>query len=565
MSLIGALNIGSTALAVSQTQLQTTGNNIANANTPGYTRQVAGQVALPTQQIQPGRFIGTGVDLTGIKRQIDQALESRLRAATSDTAAADNSQQWLGRVESTFNALSGNDLSAQLSTFFNSWSNLANTPQNAGLRQVVLANGGTVAQTFQDLRGQLVNLSGDSTGQLKTLAGQANDLAQRVADLNAQIVVTEGGTGGTAGSLRDARDQALKQLSQLVDVQTIEQPSGAVNVYVGSEPLVSNAQNRGIAVKQGTVNGLAINSVVFKADGGTINITSGQLGSLNTVQKQVGDAVAKLDSQANALIFQLNKIHASGQGLQGAAGFTASNTVTDPTVALNNPKSGLKFSANNGSFVIHVKQTGTGLVTSTLVQVDLNGQPTDTTLNSLKSSLAGINGVNATIANGRLSIAAASPDAQISFSQDSSGALSALGINNFYTGGNARDIAVNQTLAAQPSLLAAAKNGSPGDNQTALAIAALEGQPIASLNGASLKDSYQALVNGIATSTSAAKTNAEAAKSITDTLQAQRDALSGVSIDEEAINLLKQQRAFQGAAKLITAVDEMMKTLLAMA
>lgn len=565
MSLIGALNIGSTALAVSQTQLQTTGNNIANANTPGYTRQVAGQVALPTQQIQPGRFIGTGVDLTGIKRQIDQALESRLRAATSDTAAADNSQQWLGRVESTFNALSGNDLSAQLSTFFNSWSNLANTPQNAGLRQVVLANGGTVAQTFQDLRGQLVNLSGDSTGQLKTLAGQANDLAQRVADLNAQIVVTEGGTGGTAGSLRDARDQALKQLSQLVDVQTIEQPSGAVNVYVGSEPLVSNAQNRGIAVKQGTVNGLAINSVVFKADGGTINITSGQLGSLNTVQKQVGDAVAKLDSQANALIFQLNKIHASGQGLQGAAGFTASNTVTDPTVALNNPKSGLKFSANNGSFVIHVKQTGTGLVTSTLVQVDLNGQPTDTTLNSLKSSLAGINGVNATIANGRLSIAAASPDVQISFSQDSSGALSALGINNFYTGGNARDIAVNQTLAAQPSLLAAAKNGSPGDNQTALAIAALEGQPIASLNGASLKDSYQALVNGIATSTSAAKTNAEAAKSITDTLQAQRDALSGVSIDEEAINLLKQQRAFQGAAKLITAVDEMMKTLLAMA
>ena len=565
MSLIGALNIGSTALAVSQTQLQTTGNNIANANTPGYTRQVAGQVALPTQQIQPGRFIGTGVDLTGIKRQIDQALESRLRAATSDTAAADNSQQWLGRVESTFNALSGNDLSAQLSTFFNSWSNLANTPQNAGLRQVVLANGGTVAQTFQDLRGQLVNLSGDSTGQLKTLAGQANDLAQHVADLNAQIVVTEGGTGGTAGSLRDARDQALKQLSQLVDVQTIEQPSGAVNVYVGSEPLVSNAQNRGIAVKQGTVNGLAINSVVFKADGGTINITSGQLGSLNTVQKQVGDAVAKLDSQANALIFQLNKIHASGQGLQGAAGFTASNTVTDPTVALNNPKSGLKFSANNGSFVIHVKQTGTGLVTSTLVQVDLNGQPTDTTLNSLKSSLAGINGVNATIANGRLSIAAASPDVQISFSQDSSGALSALGINNFYTGSNARDIAVNQTLAAQPSLLAAAKNGSPGDNQTALAIAALEGQPIASLNGASLKDSYQALVNGIATSTSAAKTNAEAAKSITDTLQAQRDALSGVSIDEEAINLLKQQRAFQGAAKLITAVDEMMKTLLAMA
>ena len=565
MSLIGALNIGSSALAVSQTQIQTTGNNIANANTPGYTRQVAGQTALPTQQIHTGIFVGTGVDLTGIQRQIDQALESRLRGAASDGSAADSTQQWLGRVESTFNALSGNDLSTQLSTFFNSWSNLANTPQNAGLRQVVLSNGDTVAKTFQSLRGQLVNLSGDSGSQFKALAGQANDLAQRVADLNAQIVITEGGTGGTSGTLRDQRDQTLRQLAQLVDVQTVEQPNGSVNVYVGSEPLVTNAQNRGIAVKQTTVDGLPAVSAVFKADGGTLNITSGQLGSLTSVQRQVGDTVAKLDSQANALIFQLNKIHASGQGLQGATTFTATSAVTDPTVALNNPKSGLKFAANNGSFVVHVKQTATGLVSSTLVQVDLSGQPTDTTLNSLKASLAGINGVNATIASGKLSIAAASPDVEISFSQDGSGALASLGINNFYTGSNARDIAVNQAVASQPSLLAAAKNGAPGDNQTALAIAALEGQPVASLKGASLKDSYQALVNGIGTSTAAAKTNAEASKSITDTLQAQRDALSGVSIDEEAVNLLKQQRAFQAAAKLITSVDEMMKTLLAMA
>lgn len=565
MSLIGALNIGSSALAVSQTQIQTTGNNIANANTPGYTRQVAGQTALPTQQIHTGIFVGTGVDLTGIQRQIDQALESRLRGAASDGSAADSTQQWLGRVESTFNALSGNDLSTQLSTFFNSWSNLANTPQNAGLRQVVLSNGDTVAKTFQSLRGQLVNLAGDSGSQFKALAGQANDLAQRVADLNAQIVITEGGTGGTSGTLRDQRDQTLRQLAQLVDVQTVEQPNGSVNVYVGSEPLVTNAQNRGIAVKQTTVDGLPAASAVFKADGGTLNITSGQLSSLTSVQRQVGDTVAKLDSQANALIFQLNKIHASGQGLQGAGTFTATSAVTDPTVALNNPKSGLKFAANNGSFVVHVKQTATGLVSSTLVQVDLSGQPTDTTLNSLKASLAGINGVNATIASGKLSIAAASPGVEISFSQDGSGALASLGINNFYTGSNARDIAVNQAVASQPSLLAAAKNGAPGDNQTALAIAALEGQPVASLKGASLKDSYQALVNGIATSTAAAKTNAEASKSITDTLQAQRDALSGVSIDEEAVNLLKQQRAFQAAAKLITSVDEMMKTLLAMA
>ena len=133
---------------------------------------------------------------------------------------------------------------------------------------------------------------------------------------------------------------------------------------------------------------------------------------------------------------------------------------------------------------------------------------------------------------------------------------------------SASDVTESMRAAVEPLRgegVAAAKNGAPGDNQTALAIAALEGQPIASLKGASLKDSYQSLVNKIATSTATAKTNAEASKSITETLQAQRDALSGVSIDEEAVNLLKQQRAFQAAAKLITAVDDMMKTLLSMA
>src|SRR5205807_8345398 len=131
--------------------------------------------------------------------------------------------------------------------------------------------------------------------------------------------------------------------------------------------------------------------------------------------------------------------------------------------------------------------------------------------------------------------------------QDSSGALAALGINNFYTGKDASDIAVNTTLAAQPQMLAAAKNGDAADNQTALAIAALGTNPLAGLNGTSLNDNYQAMIDGLATQTSAAKNNANATLTVMNTLQAQRQTLSGVSLDEEAMNLMKQQRAFQGA------------------
>src|SRR5205807_536174 len=108
------------------------------------------------------------------------------------------------------------------------------------------------------------------------------------------------------------------------------------------------------------------------------------------------------------------------------------------------------------------------------------------------------------------------------------------------------NIAVNQTLANQPSLLAAAQNGDPTDNQTARAIAALGGTPVASLKGQTLNDQFQGTVNGIATAAANAKSNSDAAKSIQDTLEAQRDSLSGVSINEETVNLMRQQQAFQG-------------------
>ena len=147
MSLIGTLNVGKSALAVQQAALQVTGNNIANAGNADYTRQVAKTSPSLDQKIQPGMFVGTGVDLTAIQRQIDEALNTRLRASVSDSEAASTTQEWLGRVESVFNELSDEDLSTGMSKFFNAWSNLANKPQDVGLRQVVLQNGEAVAGT----------------------------------------------------------------------------------------------------------------------------------------------------------------------------------------------------------------------------------------------------------------------------------------------------------------------------------------------------------------------------------------------------------------------------------
>jgi flagellar hook-associated protein 1 FlgK len=218
--------------------------------------------------------------------------------------------------------------------------------------------------------------------------------------------------------------------------------------------------------------------VIFKANNGTMKLTGGQLGGLASAQQEISGTIDNVDSLAGNLIFELNKLHASGQGLEGLTSTTATNALDDTTVPLNDPKSGLKEVPNNGSFVVHVTNKTTGLTTSTLVQVDLDGQnANDTTLDSLTADLNGIANVNASVSGGKLKIATSSSDVEVSFSQDSSGVLAALGINNFYQGTNASDIAVNSAIQADPKLLAAAKNGEPADNQTALAIANHESVP----------------------------------------------------------------------------------------
>jgi flagellar hook-associated protein 1 FlgK len=563
MSLLGALNAGKSALATHQAALQVTGNNIANAGNADYTRQRAQVATSKDQEVRPGIFLGTGINLTAVQRQIDEALEGRLRGSISNTEGTATLQQWLGRIESVYNELSDEDLSTQLSKFFNAWSNLANKPQDAGLRQVVVQTGEAVAGWFQTIRTNFTNLQKDVDQRLVARTADADRLAQQVADLNQQIVVAEGGSGGQANGLRDQRDQILKQLSGLLDIKTTEESSGIVNVYVGSEPLVIGTNNRGVALKQETIDGELVSTVIFKADRGTIKHTSGEIGALAEVRsRHLESTIDTVDNLASNFIFELNKLHAAGQGLKGFSSVTGTTVVADTTAALGSAAADLDFQPVNGSFVVHVKNKQTGLMTSTMVQVDLDGAGADTSLDSLRADIDGIADISASVVGGQLRIATDSDNVEISFSQDSSGVLAALGINSFFAGRNARDIAVNNTIKTTPAMIAASGNGDTGDNQTARAIANLESAALKSLGGVNLKETYQAMVNDTAVAAAAAKTNADAATAVQQTLQAQRESLSGVSLDEEAINLIRQQRAFQGAAKLVSAVDELMQTIL---
>ena len=566
MGLNGIFNIGGTALAVNTAAIQTTGNNIANVGNPEYVRQRANLGSTVDTKISAGQFVGNGVRLDGISRQIDDALEARLRGSLSDGASASTRQDWLGRLEATFNELTDSDLSTSLSTFFKGWSDLANKPQDSGLRQVVLQNAANVTDWFHQIDSSLSSLQETMNDQVKGMAGTADDLAQQIAKLNVRITAAEGGNAGaSANGLRDQRDGLIKELSGLMDITTVETKGGAVNIYVNSEPLVFNADCRGVTTVQTEVNGHTFLQPAFKANNGVIKISSGQLGALAKAGDRLRATADHVDELAGSLSFELNKLHTAGQGLKGLTSTIGQSIVTDTTVPLNDPDSGLKQLPNNGSFVVHVKNTTTGLTTSTLVKVDLNGTPADTTMDDLIAQINAVDGVTAVNNGGRLQMSSDdAPTSEITFSQDSSGVLASLGVNTFFSGSKARDINVSDALVKDPTLIAAAKNGDSGDNQTALSIAKLETTAVSSLAGATMKDSYAGMIDNIAAETSQAATDVESTAAVTETLTNQRESVSGVSMDEEAVNLMKYQRAYQGAARLITVVDELMDTMLNM-
>lgn len=577
MSLTGSLAIGRSALSASQVAIQVTGNNFANVSTPGYSRQGISLVASPDQRFGNG-FIGRGVQIGGINRTIDSALQSRLWNGVSDEAFAGTAQQFLTGVESITNDLGPNSLSKELGRFFDAWSELSQSPNAEGVRALVVQQGRTIGGQLRALRSDLSQTRTQLDGQLSAAVNEANNLLNQIAAVNVNIVNSENGNP-SANSLRDQRDQLVSQLSTLMDVSVVEQPSGAYDVLVGSTPVVLAGQSRGVRLETTVVNNTTRVAVQVTQDGTQLNVASGTIGGLLQQRTGVVDrTIEKLDNLASQLIFQVNRIHSTGSGSSPLTSVTGTLTMptADTTRPLNDPANGtlaaLPFRPVNGGFLVTVTNTQTGATETVRINVDLDGITStgapgtadDSSLASITASLDGIANLNATInPDGTLKIDAAS-GFTVSFGEDTSGALAVLGVNTYFTGRDATNIDVRAELQRTPGLLATGQviNGSRNDNAGALAIAGLRTTPNAALGGDSLIGSWRSNVQQIGAESSAANSRAQSASLVRANLEAQRSAVSGVSIDEESINLLNYQRQYQGAARFISVVDELTQTLL---
>ncbi len=567
MSLFGSLQIASNALQAVQVGLHVVGNNIANANTPGYIREEVIYSPAPVQEY--GHLtLGMGVEIDAIVQKVDRFLSERVRGAASDRASADVRSKAYSDIENLLGELSDTDLSTGLTGFFNSIDDVSNSPADAAMRNLVIGKGQALTADIRRLGTRATDLRNELDTRLGAGVSEINQLTEQIRRLNLQIARSEGGSASTseAGGLRSERGKAVTRLAELVDITTSEQPSGALNIAVGGEFLVFDGIRRFVSTETTSAEGLSTTSIRFQDNNAQLNLSGGEVGGLLTARDEIAGSFLKtLNNFAGTLANEFNKLYSQGQGAKGFSSLTSASGVNDPSAALD--AAGLDFTPVNGAFQLLVSTDGpdgSQSVDVTDIRVDLNGIDGESSLSSIAAAINKVDGVSASVdAVGRLTIRSDAKDITFTFADDDSGALAALGLNTFFTGSDAKSIAVNGELlgVANAAKFAAARGGDAGGNENAVQLAALFDRGLDALGGASLADQYDEMINEVVTGATIASSVADGFTVFEATLQGEEQAISGVNIDEEAINMIQLQRTYQANARLVQTISEMLDVL----
>jgi flagellar hook-associated protein 1 len=565
----GILSIATKALVAEQLGVEVTGHNIANVNTPGYCRQrvnLVTDIAVPS----PWGPLGTGVDVQGIERAFDPFITARLNANNSLLSEYQTCSGALEQVAAFFNETQAGGLNDLLSLFFASVNDLADNPSGVGERQALVQKALTLCEAFNSRAEQLVQERISLLQEVGPTIQEINNHGARIAELNRQIVETEA-NGQAANDLRDQRELELSRLAQLIGVSAYTAGDGTLSVSLPNGlPLVQGVLSFDLTYQVTPADTVEL---IWQGPGGTTEViptsilTGGSLTALlQTRDEVIPEYQQDLDQLAHDLIFAINQQHSQGVGLTLFDEIKGTYPVTDPLAPVS--AAGLPF--------------GDKIVAGSLnISIDRDGEFLDSgsiAINpglSLNNIVASINThpvlgayLTASVEDNALKIEANLASDTFGFAGDDSNILVALGINTFFTGSKAYTLDVNVWVLGDPNLVAAGQidatgEHAPGDNRNALAMAALEVAPVGP-GGLTFADAYQRLVTSMGLEAEEASGHEAFYKGLVDQLTAMRDAVSGVSLDEEMTNLVKFQRAYQAAARLVTVADELYQTLLAL-
>jgi flagellar hook-associated protein 1 FlgK len=337
------LRTSTSALVAFQRALSVTGNNIANANTDGYSRQRAELSARLPEQSGYG-FIGRGVDVTTVRRIYDEFAATTLRNSGTQLGQLTVYADFASRVDNVTGDTNAG-LSSSLQAFFNAWQGVANDPASITNRQVLLGQAQALADRFTQLSGRLAAVGDDVTVQLSSTIQEINSLANSIATLNGQITIAQASTGQPPNDLLDMRDQLLLELGERVDVQATADLDGALNVFIGSgQPLVLRAKAFTLQTIPNPFDASRVD-VSYVVNGTpqriTDLLTGGRVGGLLNVQSDVIDPARNaLGRIAIGLADLVND--------QQAIGFDLRSTFGQPMFSAGSPLV-LGASANTGT------------------------------------------------------------------------------------------------------------------------------------------------------------------------------------------------------------------------
>ncbi len=451
-SLFSTLQIGQQALQAQQFGLQITQKNIANVNTPGYTQE------------QPEFIPGdpTGVSATEVQSFRNRFLDYSISQESQGQGEQQSVATVLQQIEAYLNENSGQGLQDTLSNFFNSFSDLANTPEDMTLRQQVISQAGMLAGKFNQLYGQVQGVQASVDQQVSDTLQEINTITSKIADLNSDIAQYGVSHSPDEATARDQRQQLINQLSGMVDLTYFETETGALTVTTkqGSLLVVGNQSHQLQAVVSSGSSFLQIES-----DGQNITsqIQSGKLGGLLTARDALIPGYLKtLDDLAAGIIDRVNTVHKMGSDINGAQG---------------------------GDFFVPFTPA--------------------------------VSGSNV---------------------------------------GAARTMAVAITDPAQ--VAAAGPTSGPGSNANALLLAGIQNEKLFSSGTATGDQFYASLIFSLGTDLQTAQDSQNTQNQILTQLQNQQDAVSGVNLDDEAVNIIRYQKAYQASARMVNVVDTLTDDLL---
>ena len=478
-----AMEIARKALFTSQMAIQVTSHNIANVNTPGYSRQEAIITEAGAMSSAPGQ-LGMGTIVSGIRQQVDQLTDRQLISENGTYASLDYTSRATSQVEAIFNDTTGAGLSNRISEFYNSWDDLSANPQGTAERQTVVSTAELLTAEFRRIDSQLSSLRENANKDVVSIVGEVNQIATQIASLNGGIksALVQ---GQQPNDLMDQRGVLLKSLAEKIGYSSITDSNGQVNIYVGNGRTLVDGETAGSLI----------------AD-------------VNT---------ADPDSE---LVYDV-KIRLPGQGSPVSVLDTITGDVTSGELAA-------------------AIQFRDGYMTTVRDRVDQLAYAINTQVNAQHEQGYGLaGGVPATGVDFFTPLAPLDP---LVPEKDA-----------------ARNFQVASNVASDLRLIAAARvEGSetppalPGDNRNALLMAGLRNIPVANLGNATIPDYIAGMVGQIGSETKGVNLDLQHQKTVVNYLETRREEVSGVSLDEEMTNLIKFQRAFEAATKMISLMDTLL-------